>query len=191
MVHTDQKYIEALITNNQALLEELYGKYAGKIKWMVLQNNGNEDDAADIFQEGLLAIYHKAKHGDFQLTCPFEAFIYMICKKKWLNVLNKKKSQGKVTLTDDDRSIPGEDSFLLAEETLLHEQRHQLLIEKLGELGVSCRELLRLSWSGKSMEEVAICLDFTYGYARKKKSECMAKLVALVQKSIQYRTLKS
>lgn len=191
MVHPDQKYIEALITNDQALLEELYGKYAGKIKWMVLQNNGNEDDAADILQEGLLAIYHKAKQGGFQLTCPFEAFLYMICKKKWLNVLSRRKSQGKVTLTEDNRSIPGEDSFLLAEETLLHEQRYQLLIEKLAELGESCRELLRLSWSGKSMEEVAVCLDFTYGYARKKKSECMAKLVALVQTSIQYRTLKS
>lgn len=191
MVHPDQKYIEALITNDQALLEELYSKYAGKIKRMVLQNNGNEDDAADILQEALVAIYHKARQGGFQLTCPFEAFLYIVCKKKWLNVLNKRKSQPKVTLTEENRSILGEDSFLLAEESLVHEQRYQLLIEKLGELGASCRELLKLSWSGKSMEEVAVLLDFTYGYARKKKSECMAKLVALVQKSAEYRTLKS
>jgi RNA polymerase sigma factor (sigma-70 family) len=191
MVHPDQKYIEALITNDQALLEELYSKYAGKIKWMVMQNNGNEDDAADIMQESLIAIYHKAKQGEFKLTCPFEAFLYLICRKKWLNVLSKRKSHGKVTLSEDNRSIPGEDSFLLAEESLLHEQRYQLLMEKLGELGESCQELLRLSWSGKSMEEVAVILDFTYGYARKKKSECMAKLVGLVQKSAEYRTLKS
>jgi RNA polymerase sigma factor (sigma-70 family) len=191
MVHPDQKYIEALITNDQALIEELYAKYAGKIKWMVVNNNGSEDDAADILQEGILAIYHKARKGGLQLTCPLEAFLYMICKKKWLNVLNNRKNQGKVTLTEENRSILVEDSFLLAEETILHEQRYQLLMEKLGELAESCRELLRLSWSGKSMEEVADCLDFTYGYARKKKSKCMGKLVALVQKSIEYQTLKS
>lgn len=48
MVHPNQKYIEALITNGQALLEELYAKYDGRINWMVLNNNGSEDDAADI-----------------------------------------------------------------------------------------------------------------------------------------------
>lgn len=190
MVHPDQKYIEALITNNQTILEELYSKYAGKIKWMVLQNNGSEDDAADVFQEALVAIYHKAKQGDFKLSCPFDAFIYLICKKKWLNVLSKRKSQPRVTIAEDDRSIPGEDSFLLAEESLLHEQRFKLIVEKVNELGDSCRELLQLSWSGKSMEEVATFLDYTYGYARKKKSECMAKLVNLVKNSVEYGALK-
>ena len=95
----------------------------------------------------------------------------------------------KVTITEDNRYLPGEDSFLLAEESLLHEQRYQLLIEKVNELGESCREL-QLSWSGKSTEEVAVFLDYSYGYARKKKSECMAKLVSLVKKSDEYRTLK-
>ena len=36
MVPPDQKYIEALITNNPTVLQELYSRYAGKIKWMVL-----------------------------------------------------------------------------------------------------------------------------------------------------------
>lgn len=190
MPHADQKYIDALLTNNQKLLDELYSKYSGKIKWMVLKNNGSEDDAADIFQEALMTIYHKAKTEKFKLTCPLDAFLYLVCKKKWLNVLSKRKVSAKVTITDEDRSILGEDSFLMAEESLLQEERMGLLREKINELGGSCRELLQLSWSGKSMEEVADLLDFSYGYARKKKSECMAKLIRLVQKSEKYRTLK-
>ncbi|MEX2568723.1 MAG: sigma-70 family RNA polymerase sigma factor [Cyclobacteriaceae bacterium] len=190
MPHSDQKYIDALLNNNQKLIDELYSKYSGKIKWMVLKNNGSEDDAADIFQEALMNLFHKAKTEKFQLTCPLDAFLHLICKKKWLNVLSKRKVNARVTITEEDRSILGEDSFLLAEESLMEEERMGLLKEKIKELGAACRELLQLSWSGKSMEEVAALLDFSYGYARKKKSECMAKLIMLVKKSDKYRTLK-
>src|SRR6476620_11803831 len=98
-MHPDQKYIDALLTNDAALLEELYQKYAGKIKWMVLQNNGTEAEAADIFQDALLSIYHKAKTTTFILTCPFDAFLYLICRNKWLTELNK-KNISRVTIKD-------------------------------------------------------------------------------------------
>ena len=62
--------------------------------------------------------------------------------------------------------------------------------EKLAELGDSCRQLLQLSWSGKPMDEVAMMLEVSYGYVRKKKSECMAKLISLVKRSSQYNALK-
>ena len=113
MPHPDQKYIDALLKNDSALLDELYTKFSGKIKNMVLQNNGAEADAADIFQEALLSIYNTAKKGDFTLTCPFEAFLYRICNNKWLNELNKRKT-GRVTFIDPDGyNSPkiGEDSF--------------------------------------------------------------------------------
>lgn len=189
MEHPDQRYIKALLNNDQDLLDELYQKYSGKIKWIVMQNNGTEADAADIFQDALLSIYHKARTKDFVLTCPLDAFLFLICKNKWLNELSKRKSRP-VTIIEDDGFNLGEDSFKLAEDCSLQEERLNLLSEKLAELGDACKELLRLSWSGKTMEEVAEKLGFTYGYARKKKSECMAKLVMLVKQSSKFRTLK-
>src|SRR5690606_32863173 len=189
MEHPDQKYIEALLNNDLKLLDELYKKYSGKIKWMVIRNNGTEADAADIFQDALLSIYHKARTKGLQLTCPLDAFLYLICKNKWLNELAKRKSRP-VTITEDEGYNIGEDGFQLAEECQLQEERLQLLSEKIEELGDACRELLHISWSGKTMEEVAERMGFTYGYARKKKSECMAKLVALIKKSARFSTLK-
>jgi RNA polymerase sigma factor (sigma-70 family) len=189
MEHPDQKYIEALLNNNPVLLDELYQKYSGKIKWMVLQNKGTEADAVDIFQEALLSIYHKARTKSFVLTCPLDAFLYLICKNKWLNELSKRKNRP-VTIIDDDGYNLGEDSFKLAEDCTLQEERFKLLSEKLEELGDACKELLRLSWSGRTMEEVAVKLGFTYGYARKKKTECMAKLVKLIKQSSKFSVLK-
>ncbi|QNF35648.1 sigma-70 family RNA polymerase sigma factor [Adhaeribacter swui] len=188
MKHPDQKYIEALVSNNEILVEEIYRRFSGKIKWMVIKNNGTEAEAGDIFQEALLAISHRAKTQGLILSCPFDAFIYSICKNLWLKVLNKKKSHSSVT--DPEEMEIGEDSLQLAEECLIQEQRLQLLNEKLDELGGKCAELLRLNWSGKSMEEVAEDLQISYAFARKKKVGCMDKLINLIKRDPQFNTLK-
>jgi RNA polymerase sigma factor (sigma-70 family) len=188
-MHTDHRYIVALLNNDTVLIEEIYIRYAGKIKWMILKNNGDENDAADIFQESLVAIYQKAKTQNFVLTCPFEAFLYLVCKKKWINELNKRKSHN-VTFTDTAGYTAGEDSLRQASLVIQQDERKNLLEEKLAQLAEGCRKLLQLSWSGKAMDEVAAILNVSYGYVRKKKSECMAKLISMVKESPQFNSLK-
>jgi RNA polymerase sigma factor (sigma-70 family) len=189
MMHPDQKYIDALIHNNIAILDELYQKFSGKIKWMVLQNNGSEADAKDVFQDALLAVYRRARAGNFILTCPFEAFFYTVCKCKWLKELIKRKQQWVTTGNNREYNV-GEDSFKLAEEIEKNEARNYLFTRKLEELGESCRQLLQMNWSGSSLEEVAKALKISYGYARKKKSLCMEKLILLVKQSAMYNALR-
>ena len=93
-MHPDQKYIEAILTNNMALLEELYKKISGKIKSLVLHNHGCETDAADLMQDALLSVFNKACTGNFILTCPIDAFIYIVCRKMWIKKLYKKRLEG-------------------------------------------------------------------------------------------------
>ncbi|HXO76618.1 MAG TPA: sigma-70 family RNA polymerase sigma factor [Puia sp.] len=190
MQHPDHRYIEALLNNDAPLLKELYRKHFGKIQRMVLNNNGTEAEASDLFQDALLSIFKKARTEAFTLTCPLDAFLYIICKNKWMNELNKNKTRG-VTISDPEGyNDISDDSLKLAEDWLIQESRQSLLVEKLENLGDSCRRLLYLSWSGKSMNEVAEMLKLSYGYARKKKSECMAKLISLVRESPQFNSLK-
>lgn len=94
MAHPDQKYVQALVSYDKELLDELYKKYFGKIKWMVLKNNGSEEDAADLFQDALMGIYHKAKLDSFELTCPLDAFLYLVCKKSGSIFWRKGKTMG-------------------------------------------------------------------------------------------------
>ena len=187
--HQDQQYIDALLHNDSSLINELYQKYAGKIKAMVLKNNGTETDAADVFQDALIAIYQKAKEKNFTLTCPLDAYLYLVCKNRWINELNKRTTK-RVTFIEDGGYSFTEDTF--AEAALLknHSERGNLLQEKFKELGAGCKELLELSWSGLSMDEVAQKLENSYGYIRKKKSECMAKLIALVKTAPAFTTLQ-
>src|SRR5690349_8201913 len=91
MQHPDHKYIVALLNNDRVLINEIYERSAQKIIRMVLQNNGMESDAEDIFQDALMSIFKKAKTDQFTLTCPLDAFLFLICKNKWINELAKRK----------------------------------------------------------------------------------------------------
>ena len=187
--HIDQRYVTGLLQNDQRIIGEIYSRFADKIKWLVLHNNGNEDDAGDIFQEALTDVFRRAQKGDFVLTCPFEAFLVVICKNKWLSQLEKRQRQG-VTLKDPQGYDVGADVFKEAETVQRHSNRRRLLEEKFAALGEGCREILTLSWAGKAMDEVASLLKVSYAYARKKKSECMGKLTELVRQAPEFKHLQ-
>ncbi|MBD0288460.1 MAG: sigma-70 family RNA polymerase sigma factor, partial [Flavisolibacter sp.] len=53
-MHPDQKYIDALLTNNVKLIGELYQKCFPLIRNMVLENSGTQTNAADLFQDALV-----------------------------------------------------------------------------------------------------------------------------------------
>ncbi|MES2375899.1 MAG: sigma-70 family RNA polymerase sigma factor [Bacteroidota bacterium] len=178
--HPDQRYITALLNNDATLIDEVYKSCARQVKSYICFNNGNEDDAADIFQEALIDIYHQAKNKDLQLTCPFNAFVFMVCKRKWLNEL-KKRSLLPVTNNDDALLDSSEDTFALAEELELQTEQQNKFLAAFEKLGDRCKEIIQWSMQGEAQEKVAEAMGVTYGYLRKKKSECMASLIKLVQ----------
>ena len=182
LIHTDQRYITALLQNDVAIVREIYSKYAGKIRHYIIANSGSEDDAADIFQEALIDIYNQAKNKQLQLTCPFEPFLLLICKRKWLNIL-KKRGREPVTKEVDDVSI-GEDVFALAEQMKQHDTRMQVFLQCFEKLGDACKEILQKCLGGNDQALIAEQLKVSYGYLRKKKSECMAALTKMIHAQI-------
>lgn len=187
--HKDQKYIEALLQNNSSLLREIYQKFSPKIIRYISQNSGDEDAAQDVIQETLVTIYHQAKEKELVLTVPFDAYFFLLCKRRWLNEL-KKSNKIQVTNVEEFVSI-SDDAQKQVAETELFESRTALFQSKLKELSQSCRDLLEKVFVINSMRKVAEILGISYAYARKKKSQCIGKLTQLVQKSASYQRLKN
>ena len=187
--HKDQKYVEALLNNNSKVLSELYQNFSPKIIQYISQNSGDEDAAQDIIQETLVTIYHQAKEKNLVLTVPFDAYFFLLCKRHWLNEL-KKNSKTQVTNVEESLSI-SDDAHEQVAETELYESRSALFQSKLKELSKACRDLLEKAFVIKSMQKVAEVLGVSYGYARKKKSECIGKLTQLVIESPNYQSLKN
>lgn len=187
--HSDQKYIEALLKNDTLVLTEIYKKFTPKVIGYIKMNSGNESMAQDIIQETLITIYKQAKEKGLELTCPFDAYFFLLCKRKWLNEL-KKPSRVEVTINEEVVSIDDE-SIRFVEETEVFNAKHELYTEMFDQLGKACKELLKATFTIKSMEEVALKLGQSYGYVRKKKSLCMGQLTQLVQNAPKYNQIKN
>ena len=188
-MHPDSHYIQALLDNDHRGIASIYERFAARIERFVCANNGLPDDAADVFQEALLTITRQARRSGFVLTCPFEAYFYLVCRGKWLNELNRRKRVA-VTIAEAEGFNDTEDAGALADGTLRDEARDQMFRRFFEQLSAGCRQLLRLAWSGIPMENVATQLGISYGFARKRKSECIALLTKRIQNSPEFADLR-
>jgi RNA polymerase sigma factor (sigma-70 family) len=88
MPHPDTIYIQALAQHDRVRIKEIYSRFQPKVTRYILNNKGTNDDAADIFQKALIAIYEKTLRGstDF-LNVPFEAYLLQVARFQWLKKL--------------------------------------------------------------------------------------------------------
>lgn len=187
-VHQDQLYIEGLLQNNSGVVQSIYKKFAPKVIYYIRNNSGDYDDAQDIIQEVLVTIYQQAKTNGLQLTCPFDAYFFLLCKRRWLNEL-KKTANKQVTITEENLSTE-ESVQEMTFQTEVFEEKQSLFDEMFKKLGAKCQEVLQLSFVTKTMEEVAEKLNVTYGYVRKKKSICTGQLTEMIQQSSRFKSVK-
>lgn len=181
-MHIDQIYIQYLKNNDSKGIQLIYNKYAKQIVTLIIQNNGSEDDGYDIFQESLVDLYHMVNRKDFELTTSFGAFLNLVCKRKWLNVL-KKNQRMRVTSLEDSVLYIEDDSSQAWHTMLEAVARENKVMEILNTLGESCQQIIKRCMVEKHQEKIAESMGISYAYLRKKKSECMASLTKKVKES--------
>jgi RNA polymerase sigma factor (sigma-70 family) len=183
--HHDQYIIEGIASNNSTVLNEVYKKHSGKMVNWAKQHGASADEAQDLFQDVLIDIYRTVTAKQFVLTCPFEAFLMAVVRNKWYTQVKK---NSKIQVTNNEEILYNNVGTIeqSAQEIIDYENKYKLLVSKLDELAEGCKELLKLSWAGKCMEDVALALNVTYAYVRKKKSLCIAKLVEDIKNSNEY-----
>jgi len=188
-VHPDQYLIEGLANNDSVIIRSIYKKFVPKVVSYIRNNSGDEDQAQDVVQEIMILLFNQAKSGQLQLSCPFDAYFFLLCKRKWLNELKKSSNKG-VTIPDDFTSV-NEPTEEMVAQTEIFEEKQQLFDAMFQRLGEKCQEVLRLSFTLKSMEEVAEKLNVTYAYVRKKKSLCTGQLTQWIHEHSSFKLLKN
>lgn len=188
-IHPDQMYIEGIAANDSAVIRSIYKNFVPKVVFYIMNNSGDKDQAQDIVQEIMILLFNQAKANTLLLTCPFDAYFFLLCKRKWLNELKKTSNKG-VTINEDFASI-NVSALELVEEAEQFDEKQQLFDVMFQKLGDKCQELLKLSFTTKSMEEVAEKLNVTYGYVRKKKSLCIGQLTQWIQEAKKFKSLKN
>lgn len=176
-----ERYIDALLTGNDAVIKEIYSKIYPKIASFILANKGKQEDALDVFHDALMYIIVTQKEKK-TVILSFEAYLFVVCKNIW-----KKSLKNKVIKTDI--------ITLEAKETdlstfILEQQCFEFYMAKFDLLSSNCKDILSSYFNGSSYEEILV----EYAYAsintvRQRVFKCRAKLIELIKEDNEFKKI--
>ncbi|MGA3013097.1 MAG: sigma-70 family RNA polymerase sigma factor, partial [Bacteroidales bacterium] len=91
MIHySDEKIISDIRENREGSISYLYKEFFALIRSIVIKNSGNNEDAEDVFQDGLIVLFQKIRLESFELNCSLKTFFFSVCRNIWLQRLDRK-----------------------------------------------------------------------------------------------------
>lgn len=169
----DHEVLERVSRGDEAALDYLYKKHYKMMTRIVLNNNGSEDEAKDVFQDALLVFWQKAVSGKLVLTSKISTYIYSICLNLWRKELDRKSRHS---------SEEVEQSIYQDYEK---NERIKIITDCINQLGDTCRRILTYHYfDGLSMSDIAEKLSFANtDTAKTKKYKCKKKLDLMVKRN--------
>lgn len=170
------KYLEGIKNSDNKILEEIYQNNFIPIKNLVVNNGGKEEDAKDIFQDLLIALFRRLQREDIDINVTFSTYFFRACKYAWLKKLKR------TPFTDSIDDLQLQDNLQIEEE-LIEEQKNSLFYKVLNTLGEDCKKVLQFYFAKKSFKEIALLMGYTgEEYARRKKYLCKKGLITKIKK---------
>jgi RNA polymerase sigma factor (sigma-70 family) len=183
--YTDNEIIDCLRNRQSYVVHYLWDRYMPMIRLMVRQKGGTNEDAHDIFQDGLIIMLEKLDNKQFALTCKFKTFLYCVCENLWKTVLDKRTA---ATNYFTRRSEPESDKDFT--DLIDHQMYEEIFQDVFETLDPISKKILTLYWQEVSPQEIADKLGYTYGYVRKKKCEAQSELTEKVKRHPGYMRIK-
>lgn len=169
--------LEGIAAEDKGSIEQLYRQYYTMVQSMVLANAGNNDDAADLFQETVIVLYEKIKKGNFELQCLLKTFLYSVARRLWL----KKLQQQQRYISQADGLA---ETILVEDEIESHlklQNDFYLMESSMNKIGEPCKSLLQAYYlQKKHMNEIAQEFGYTNAdNAKTQKYKCLVRLKKL------------
>lgn len=184
--YNDQEIIIGLKSGESFAVNYLAKEYLPMIRYFISKNNGSEEDAKDIFQDALFILIDKISSNDFNLQVTLSTYLFAICKNLWLMVLDRQKAAKNY---EKRRSLDFlENDFSERGDTAFYERIFRQCFDTMDDVS---QKILKMYWMEITPTEIAEKLGYSYGYVRKKKSECMKELKNRIMNHPDYRELES
>lgn len=171
---SDNELLEGLISRDEGVLREFYTLYYQGIRRFVRSNNGNEEDARDLFHDAMLVLFQKARSEGFKLTCSPGTYLFSVARYLWLKELGKRKRISGNVVDVEEFIDPDNDT------DQINEKNERLLFfrkcfEKLPE---DCRKVLELFTKGFTIAQITGIMGYSSEqYTRNRRYRCKATLM--------------
>lgn len=163
-------------------LAMLYHRYYDMIVKMVAENQGNEEDASDLFQEVVVIFYEQVLTGTYTHKARISTYLYAVARNLWLNILKRRKRDHQFKDTEI-KSGPKVELSPIHE--MLKDEQAQLIRDCMAELREDCQKILLLSvFEQRPMKEIYPLMGYqSEQIARNKKYKCLNYLKKIVLKN--------
>jgi len=172
--NSDSDLVNEIKRGNEKALVTLYKQNLGTIKKFVLNNSGNIDEAKDVLQETLIAVWQNVAKPDFLLNVKLSTYVFAIAKNQWYKQL-KKKTRFKVV----DVSVT--ENFKADEAPMMYDTK--IVTDYVNKLDETCKRLLMYFYfDGLDMNTIAEQMGFANSdTVKSKKYQCFKKLESSVK----------
>ncbi|WP_291787537.1 sigma-70 family RNA polymerase sigma factor [Cecembia sp.] len=177
--------------NINMALNYLYKSHYKYLEKYVLQNSGNEDDAADIIQEGFLVFIKMAEENKYRQEASIKSYLYSIVKNLWISELRKRKS---MSIRNEIFTNNKEETEVDISVALIKHESYQLVMDTFSELGEKCKQILYwFYYENLSMKEMMELDNFSNEQVlRNKKHKCLKRLIEKIHSDpSKYETIKN
>ena len=177
--YTDDEFVAAIRYGDDRALAQLYRLHLPMISHYVLQNSGTEDEAKDVYQEGIMVFYEKVRDGSLELSCQIKTYLYAVCRRLWLKRLTEKTRFGGHLDDHEPYLETGAEADLVEAEE--RDRRFATMGEALDLIGEPCRSLLEGFYLlDKSMQQLTAEFGYTNAdNAKNQKYKCLVRLKKL------------
>ena len=170
---------QGLADRDDAAFRALYRDQFDTIKHLIRQKGGTDDDASDVFQEGVIALWSNIKNGKFEYrpNVRVSTYLYSICHRLWLKKIRDEKRH--VSL-DQQTTEPFEEAQLPGAD--LQDEAVTRLRNVFTSLGDKCQQILKMFYYQKlSMKDIADTMNYEINTAKNEKYRCMKKIRSTYQ----------
>jgi len=165
----------------------MYKKYFPLTRSFVLKNSGTHEDAKDVFQEGLLALFNKIRNEPLKLNCSLKTYFYSICRNIWMQRLDQKwRLLYQSDYVNESAGDIDPFAFEIDEENL---QKERLFNNHLLSLPEDCKKIISMFNSKMSLKEITEVMGFKdITYAKTRKYLCKNMLRKRILNDPEYKT---
>jgi RNA polymerase sigma factor (sigma-70 family) len=172
-----QEVVEAILSgHNTKVLNYLYKTALPQITKFICMNNGDEDEAKDIFQDAVVSLFTTVKMGKYDIEKDVNGFLFFVSRNLWINYVKKRGRQ----LDISKMQMPQFQESQMA--VMISDEKKVLIDQFLEKAGTRCKQVLKyVIYDDLSMKEIAKLMNFaSEAVAKTTHHRCKQKLMELV-----------
>ena len=183
---TQGQTIEGIRNRDNRVLTIIYKEVFPVVRYYIISNGGNQEDAKDVFQESLIIAYKQISKNSFEIRSGVEAYLYGIARIVWLKLLRNRAIHDRNIV-----KIEEPEASYMPDDALIEEDMELRLFRKyFQKLSPESQKVLNLISEGRSYEDIAKEMGYKgEKIVRNKQYTCKEALIKMIRADKEYQQI--